>query len=306
MKPLFTYPVFLFITLLLAGCHSTYLRPVQDGEIVYQTGSIYQNEIGFIDTGGFNSVLKTTTYLRKPVWSLNGSIIFYLGDPSPANTLGYPGYWNQTSGKLKVCSHNLPYYGQIEGAGNKANFAEVLLASSRTIVLYDLEKCRLIKVLVDYSNHGELILKGFSFYPDYQELLYGMVTNAAYHQQEFRIMKMGLKTGESVELAKGVNPSWSPDGSQIAYVGEDGIYLMKADGSQPKSLIKHQFLDPSENGTGEVAPMPRWSSDSEWIVYHRCSGYECSIDENTIYKIEAIGGEEVTIIDRGAFPSWKP
>jgi Tol biopolymer transport system component len=56
-------------------------------------------------------------------------------------------------------------------------------------------------------------------------------------------------------------PSWSPDGSQIAFVsdvdGETDIWVMSSDGSSLVNLTEHEAKDHS----------PAWSPDGEWIAF---------------------------------------
>ena len=60
-------------------------------------------------------------------------------------------------------------------------------------------------------------------------------------------------------------PSWSPDGTRIAFYsrrdGNDEIYVMNADGSSPKNL------------TNEPAPdrQPAWSPDGKRIAFSSCT-----------------------------------
>ena len=54
-----------------------------------------------------------------------------------------------------------------------------------------------------------------------------------------------------------------------------------------------------------VPPRPRWSPDGKWLIYHRCDGYSCVVDENAIYKVEISTGKEEKVIDGGAFPDWR-
>ena len=63
-------------------------------------------------------------------------------------------------------------------------------------------------------------------------------------------------------------PAWSPDGSQIAFVGwegpaDTGIYVIDADGSNLRRLAE------GLSGGVEGAPVmaPAWSPDGNWITY---------------------------------------
>ena len=59
-------------------------------------------------------------------------------------------------------------------------------------------------------------------------------------------------------LAYGFRPRWSPDGKKIAFVGTNGgIYVMNADGSHRRLLVKHGLANDG----------PSWSPDSKSIVF---------------------------------------
>jgi Tol biopolymer transport system component len=70
--------------------------------------------------------------------------------------------------------------------------------------------------------------------------------------------RMRLIEGQAGFLAA---PSWSPDGSQIAFVsdreGEPNIWVMGSDGSNPVNVTEHEAKDHS----------PAWSPDGEWIAF---------------------------------------
>ena len=67
-------------------------------------------------------------------------------------------------------------------------------------------------------------------------------------------------SGEPVNLTKQLKncfePQWSPDGSRLVFRCEDGIYVSRADGSDPVKI---------ETGIGSV--QPRWSPDGSKIAF---------------------------------------
>jgi TolB protein len=84
--------------------------------------------------------------------------------------------------------------------------------------------------------------------------------------QESQIVTYDLHTETRVQLTDGAGmkwfPTWSPDGSQIAYVNEAGgdrgmeIWMMNADGSDNHPLI-----------TGGLNIAPAWSPDGTHLAY---------------------------------------
>ncbi|MBI5963026.1 MAG: PD40 domain-containing protein [Chloroflexi bacterium] len=94
-------------------------------------------------------------------------------------------------------------------------------------------------------------------------------------------------------------PAWSPDGSQIAYtvkrVGVDQIWLMNADGSDQRQIVR--------SGTDYRDYLPTWSPDGQTILFNQrcavkfCSPYIMSISatDRTIEQGTRLGFNVVTI-----------
>jgi len=75
----------------------------------------------------------------------------------------------------------------------------------------------------------------------------------------YDIYVMGADGSDLVNLTGPKDPQgqgyaqWSPDGSMIAYEGDDGTYIMNADGSDQRKLVEGAY--------------PTWSPDGSWIAF---------------------------------------
>jgi Tol biopolymer transport system component len=106
-------------------------------------------------------------------------------------------------------------------------------------------------------------------------------------------------------LRAGWNPTWSPDGTKIAFqtgIGSGGVYVMNADGSSPRLLISHEFASP---GWGDYcACSPAWSPDGRTIAFVRAN-YE---DAWAIYTLNADGSGSPTPLPGNGWwqgePAW--
>ena len=88
------------------------------------------------------------------------------------------------------------------------------------------------------------------------------------------------------------NPSWSPDGSKIAYISGSGhnysIWVMNANGSNSVKLT---------DGMGVVDLQPRWSPDGAKIVFER---------DNSVYIMNSNGSNEKMLISLAGSPDISP
>jgi TolB protein len=91
----------------------------------------------------------------------------------------------------------------------------------------------------------------------------------------------------------GAPPSWSPDGTKIAFVahrdGNDEIYVMDADGENQTRLTYYAGVDGH----------PCWSPDGTKIIFERWTG--SNVD---IYIMESTGGEATLFIQNASDPHW--
>jgi TolB protein len=101
-------------------------------------------------------------------------------------------------------------------------------------------------------------------------------------------------------------PAWSPDGTQLVYVGIDpraisdspagDLYLLPADGGPARQLTH-----------GLNAKWPKWSPDGRWIVY--ADAPENTIAAYDLYLLALADGSIRRLTDTPGFdgmPAWTP
>jgi Tol biopolymer transport system component len=99
------------------------------------------------------------------------------------------------------------------------------------------------------------------------------------------------KSPEDVETGFGQSfAQWSPDGSMIAYEGDDGLYVMNADGSDQRKLAS--------------GANPTWSPDGAWIAF--AMGRDHGAD---LWKIHPDGTGLAQLTNSTGWnelPAWSP
>jgi Tol biopolymer transport system component len=299
----------LLFTLLLAGCENQPLpNPLPNAEIVYQIWNIdTESQLGFVNSNGYGSVLlPVNRYAIHPKWSIDGKMVFGMTRDYQSVLSGTPTYWD-ANGNYKKCEENREWFNVVQIEPFDKEYETKVLMTDGTIFLADLESCEKLKVLVDYPNQGGVNVEGFSYFPEKKLLVYSLRRSGVLVDEYDKIIKIDIVTNSETILGLGFNPSWSPDGSQIAYVQSDGIYIMNANGLNSHRIFPYSFLD--RNGDIDIlSPFPNWSPDGKWLVYHRCnkptiSG--CGFSDYDIYKVDIASGVEQKIIEHGIFPDWR-
>lgn len=107
------------------------------------------------------------------------------------------------------------------------------------------------------------------------------------------------------------SPSWSPDGTQIAFAAQIGtqiedqnaieLYVMNADGTDKHRLTTNQDLDAS----------PSWSPDGRRIAFTRTTEAGSATARSSVVVMDAQGGGEVPLTDVVVptfdhSPTWSP
>ena len=94
---------------------------------------------------------------------------------------------------------------------------------------------------------------------------------------------------DTIFLSEGDSPSWSPDGNKIAFIANNVLYTMNADGSGKKALAT------------DILSRPAWSHSGNYLLY---------IGQNhNIYQQKADGSEASNLTfstNYCAVPSWSP
>lgn len=90
----------------------------------------------------------------------------------------------------------------------------------------------------------------------------------------------------------GETPTWSPDGTQLAYTGNLDIYVVDVSGGERRRLTHDQYENYS----------PTWSPDGQWIAFVGGRG------GGTIYAVRPDGSGRYEADGDGTYngPAWSP
>jgi Tol biopolymer transport system component len=156
---------------------------------------------------------------------------------------------------------------------------------------------------IDVNTHGGFPTGG-SFSPDGSQVIYSERSSIYVVDSQGGTPKRLFTTGRRWSPSCGCffphpwtfNPTYSPDGTQIAYadgIGDNShqLRVMNADGSGSRVLVDEQ--------QGHTTHNLAWSPDGEQLVF--------GLGTNSgIYVVNADGSELTLVIPDGTYPYWSP
>lgn len=103
--------------------------------------------------------------------------------------------------------------------------------------------------------------------------------------------------GELTQVREGSHPTWSPDGSRIAFEHENDIWLMNADGTNMMQLTSTESF---------VEGLPAFSPDGKRIAYasNEVADGKPMVDDYNIWYMSMDGSEKIKATELPAWDSW--
>jgi len=232
----------------------------------------------------------------SPVWSPNGSRIGFVSDRDGEWTL----YVLGPGGVVVIApGENLDWSWSPDG---------------RTIAWVSQELWVTDVTSGTSSNltNGTIEVRGPTWSPDSTLIAFESLGDAGYRD----IFTMPTSGGSAVNLTGGspgndLNPVWSPNGAQIAFVsdrdGTSAIYVMKADGGNPRRLVSA----PDGSGCSASLRSLAWSPDGSQLAY--AAQFLCGmpVTQGADYYVVDRSDGAATFLTygntlRGGGPVWSP
>lgn len=318
MNNTFRLSIFFPILFTLAsGCSTGIFRtpnPISfpDRKVVFQANDGYKYALGFMNDDGTGVVIHTTGGLRisLPVWSEDKQSIYFINfPPRPGDmedlSIGSVGYLRNGNFAI-ICSNN-SYVSWTIYPIVQNDLAIYLDSPSTKIGIFNISKCKSEKILVDTSNAQ--VLPNFIFCinvsKDRRFIIYSE-SDGSVDESQYDLKLYDIMTGKITIVGKGFSPSISTDNHQIAFFRLDGIYVMDFAGTNIRRLV--DFGSNLDSNNFSIPPIPYWSSDNQWLIYHRCKSSinsDCHYGHDfSIFKVRVSTGDEIKLYDGGLYPYW--
>lgn len=310
--------ILVFTTIFQIRCTSKRVvdQPLPNRDIVYQLATHYDggggDRIGFINSEGNGETYLHTEGVQavvRPAWKDDGSLLLFTHPASFIEGITKEGFRKRIK-DLWAPESNLIHNSEklLAKTEHKGKYAikKVNINSGEVLEIFPVGT-----YLIDESKEGinigtNSIYKQLIIYQRY------LIEDDGILHQELRVLDTKTNQFQIILHYKGkfesvkriINPAVSPDGEWIAYTSNDGIYLIRLNGSENKRIVKsivnYTFWPPTAS----------WSPDGKWIVYHRCtlnSKQDCryNVEDSDIFKYNLETGEEVLLLEGGVNPYWR-
>jgi hypothetical protein len=298
------------LAVILTSCASKQsLSNIPQTDIVYQADHKVFNtdppgSIGFVNADGSgNMIISLSDIATQPMVIDNGrTLVLKLTNTPNLIDYGYPEFITNSPNKYLVCNWEIPPMQYSMPVPNSKYI--IGFSYQQNIFLADRQTCRIKKYIWGSpfnSNYNKGIFIGMATPSnDGREIVF----DAGKRGNERQIYILDLKSGKVDQTGiTGFLPTFSPDDRQIAYFYDNSLFISNSDGSEQKSILT--FSPPFSDYSNGLTPIPFWSPDGKWILYHKCINTECIQRKDfDIFKVNVETGEEVLIVKAGLYPTW--
>lgn len=224
---------------------------VPHGTIVYVQDSPRGVAVVNLDGSGHRFLHAVSDWSVFPQWSSDGtSVVMYEGDPSSNARLTLVGMDSTARTVLQIPRDTLVGMAWPRFAPNGSiYFGGVTSGSGQTVWRVNADGTGLLEIP---GAHGNYNYQHPAPSPDGRTLL---IDNA---QSTNGLLAIDLASGATTSVGSGTWPSYSPDGSKIAYVAGYGIMVADANGANARPLTSAPIYVQGNSA-------PSWTADGQWV-----------------------------------------
>jgi hypothetical protein len=295
------------IMLILEGCFRVTPKNlseiIPDGSIVFLPDPDMEKKIGYFTIETLKPrYLKTPENMVKLNWQPESKVFVGLSWYRFLIAARSPLIWGTKINELikSISQESLTEFYSIYRFTD--NEKQVFNAKNKRLWLFDLTTEKVLLTLPDPICNLEF---------EYGEISFDHHSNCLFAQVNSNILR--LSPDDSIQsycfssdrwelVTTGRNPQVSPDGSQLAFTKDDGLYIMDLQHKTERQVLSHDL-----SNQDLFSPHPEWSSDGTKMVLHvwtksqKIPGYENA----TIFLIDLVNNTSLDTGINGIYPSFK-